>query len=255
MRFQHQAVAVTGGGQGIGRALVQYFSRKGAGVHFIDTDPEAGREWEEKLRAEGGRVWFTRADVSKEEEVRRWMEEVDAREGKLDLLCNNAGIMIRKTVEELSLEEWNRVLGVNLTGAFLCVKYAVPLLRKTDQGAILNIASTRGLMSEPDTESYSASKGGILAFTHALAVSLGPDIRVNAVSPGWIDVTPWQKTYAREPEELREVDHRQHPAGRVGRPDDIVRAAAFLASKESDFITGANLIIDGGMTVKMIYEE
>ncbi|MFW6120163.1 MAG: SDR family oxidoreductase, partial [Petrotogales bacterium] len=119
------------------------------------------------------------------------------------------------------------------------------------QGIIINIASTRALMSEPDSEPYSAAKGGLLALTHSLAVSLGPWVRVNAISPGWIDVS---KHKVGVPEELSEKDHLQHPAGRVGRPEDISEMCLYLASDKASFITGANIVIDGGMTVKMIYE-
>jgi NAD(P)-dependent dehydrogenase (short-subunit alcohol dehydrogenase family) len=151
--------------------------------------------------------------------------------------------MIRKPVTDLSLDEWRRVLDVNLTGAFLLAKHAAPRLRQA-QGAIVNIASTRALMSEPDTEAYAASKGGLVALTHALAMSLGPKVRVNCISPGWIDTAG---------EELSEADHAQHPAGRVGRPEDVAELVAWLSSPKSEFVTGANFVIDGGMTRKMIY--
>jgi NAD(P)-dependent dehydrogenase (short-subunit alcohol dehydrogenase family) len=134
----------------------------------------------------------------------------------------------------------------------LCSKYAYPYLKK-EKGVIINIASTRAFMSEPNTEAYSASKGGIYALTHALAISLGPDIRVNCISPGWIEVSEWKKKSLRKPAELTELDHKQHPAGRVGRPEDIASLVLYLISDEAGFITGANFIVDGGMTRKMIY--
>ena len=152
----------------------------------------------------------------------------------------------------MSLAEWNRVLAINLTGTFLCAKYSAPHLAKT-KGSIVNIASTRALMSEPDTETYSASKGGVVALTHSLALSLGPDVRVNCISPGWIEVSGWKKRRARRAAKLSEMDHKQHPAGRVGRPEDIASLVAYLISPEAGFITGANFIVDGGMTRKMIY--
>lgn len=151
----------------------------------------------------------------------------------------------------MNLETWNQVITVNLTGAFLCTKYAVPHLRK-HQGTIINIASTRALTSEPNTEAYSTAKGGIVALTHALANSLSPDIRVNCISPGWIAVSDWQKQSARKESQLTEQDHKQHPAGRVGTPDDIAGMVVYLASPAATFITGANFVIDGGMTRKMI---
>lgn len=252
---QPKRIAVTGGGQGIGRCLVESFSDWGDRVYFLEVDREAGEECVTEQAERGKQVFFTPGDVSRPQDVKAWMDTVAEKEGALDLLVNNAGIMVNRPLEELTWEEWNRVLQVNLGGAFLCAQAAAPLLQKGDGGCIIQIASTRALTSEPHTESYAASKGGVLALTHALAVSLGPDIRVNAISPGWIDVTPWQKQSARHLSELSPEDHRQHPVGRVGRPEDIVRAVRFLASAEADFITGANLVVDGGMTVKMIYGE
>jgi NAD(P)-dependent dehydrogenase (short-subunit alcohol dehydrogenase family) len=163
--------------------------------------------------------------------------------GRLDALINNAGLAnpADPPLEKLRLADWNRRLAVNLTGAFLMTKHCVPHLRRA-RGAIVNIASTRALQSEPDTEAYAASKGGLVALTHALAMSLGPQIRVNCVSPGWI---------AKKP--VRKKDHAQHPVGRVGRPQDVAELAAFLVSERAGFITGQNFVVDGGMTRKMIY--
>jgi NAD(P)-dependent dehydrogenase (short-subunit alcohol dehydrogenase family) len=172
--------------------------------------------------------------------------------GRIDALINNAGISQNKPLETLSLEEWNRVLGVNLTGTFLCTKHASTHLRNSC-GSIINIASTRAFMSEACTEAYSASKGGIVALTHALAMSLGPEIRVNCISPGWIETGPWQKKSQRHSTDLSEEDHLQHPVGRVGIPEDIASLVLYLVSNEASFLTGSNLIADGGMTRKMVY--
>ena len=193
-------------------------------------------------------------DVGVETTARRAVKKVVGLFGRLDVLVNNAGIGISKPMTELTLKEWNRVLAVNLTAAFLFSRCAAPHLRKR-RGAIINIASTRALMSEPNTEAYSASKGGIVALTHALAVSLGPEVRVNCISPGWIEVSAWRKRRGRKRPALSEADHAQHPAGRVGAPEDIAALAAYLASPEAGFITGANFVADGGMTRKMIYVE
>jgi len=167
--------------------------------------------------------------------------------GRLDAVVSNAGIMIRKPLRRLTVSKWHRVLDTNLTAAFLFARAAEKPLRSA-RGAMVTIASTRALMSEPNTESYSASKGGLLALTHALAISLAPDVRVNCVSPGWIET----KNYPS----LRRKDHAQHPAGRVGKPEDIAELVAWLLDgKRSGFVTGANFIVDGGMTRKMIYVE
>ena len=222
-----------------------------------DADAEAGEEVVQSY-ADLGEVHFIEADVSSESSVQFLVSKTVERLGGLDCLVNNAGTMIRKPVTELSLDEWNKVLGINLTGMFLCTKYAAPHLKEgkgTSKGAVVNVASSRAVMSEPDTESYAASKGGVVALTHALSVSLGPDVRVNAVSPGWISVSEWQKEAEREEVELRPIDHEQHPAGQVGKPEDVASLIRYLLSDESGFITGQNFVIDGGMTRKMIYAE
>jgi NAD(P)-dependent dehydrogenase (short-subunit alcohol dehydrogenase family) len=167
--------------------------------------------------------------------------------GRLDAVVSNAGIMLRRPVGRLSLEEWGRVIDTNLTATYLLARAAARSLR-TSKGTIVTVASTRALMSEPDTEAYAASKGGLVALTHALAVSMGPDVRVNCVSPGWIATADYKR--------LRRRDHSQHPAGRVGRPQDIAEIVAYLLDRDkSGFVTGANFVVDGGMTRKMIYAE
>ncbi len=242
---------VTGGGQGIGKAILRRFLENGLRVVFAEIDEEAGRETLQEYHNLGECV-FVHADISDEAAVKTVVEETVACFRRLDVLINNAGIFIHKPLVKVSLAEWNRVLAINLTGTFLCAKYSAPHLTKS-KGSIVNIASTRALMSEPHTEAYAASKGGIVALTHSLALSLGPDVRVNCISPGWIDVRGLKKRRAGHVSRLAERDHKQHPAGRVGNPEDIASLAAYLASSEAGFITGANFVVDGGMTRKMIY--
>jgi NAD(P)-dependent dehydrogenase (short-subunit alcohol dehydrogenase family) len=236
---------VTGGGRGIGRAIAQRLRADGAEVIVFERDAAALAELERSAELTALRV-----DVSSEADVSGAMREVTDRHGRLDVLVNNAGIADPHVpdLEQLSLEHWRRILDTNLTGMFLCTKYALPLLRRAENAAVVNIASTRALQSEPHTEAYAASKGGIVAMTHALALSLGPRVRVNAVSPGWIDTSG-------KPELLRPVDHEQHPVGRVGKPEDVAALVAYLVSAEAGFVTGQNFVIDGGMTRKMIYAE
>lgn len=249
--MERKVIIVTGGAQGIGRAIVERFLGRGYAAVIADSDAEAGRETEAACRP-GGRARFILTDVAEEAQVRATMAETIAAFGRIDVLVNNAAISRGGPMAELSLADWNRVLAVNLTGPFLCANHAAPHLRKT-RGSIVNIASTRAFMSEPDTEAYAASKGGLHALTHALAASLGPDVRVNCVSPGWIETRPWAKQIARKEAVHTAADRAQHPVGRVGRPEDVAALVDFLASEESGFTTGANVMIDGGMTRKMIY--
>lgn len=253
MDTRNKTVVVTGGAQGIGKAVCQAFCRKGYSVVFCDIDTEAGEETSRELCAHGEALYLP-ADVSREDDVAFLIETAAGHYGTIDILVNNAGLMIRKPLMRLSLSEWSRVIDTNLSSIFLCSRYALSHL-KAARGSIINIASTRALMSEPDTESYAASKGGIVALTHALAISCGPDVRVNCISPGWIEVSEWKKKSTRITPELTPHDHNQHPSGRVGRPEDIARAVLYLSDSENGFITGTNLVIDGGMTRKMIYEE
>ena len=258
LNFKNKTAIVTGGGQGIGKAVVQAFSHHEANVVIVDRDAEAGQEVAEWLINKGGRresLHFISCDVSKEEEVRSMTEETVSKFGRIDYLINNAGISKFKPFAELTVEEWDEVLNTNLRGAFLCTKFAAPHLKESRKGSVINIASTRALMSEPHSEAYAASKGGLVALTHALAISMGPDVRVNAISPGWIEVRDWKKKSKKEQVTHSVSDHKQHPAGRVGEPEDIGRAVVFLCSGEAGFITGQNIIIDGGMTRKMIYAE
>jgi NAD(P)-dependent dehydrogenase (short-subunit alcohol dehydrogenase family) len=251
MTLAGKVAVVTGGAQGIGRGVAERFLAEGCRILIADCDAEAGEEAALEL-AGCGEVRFVHTDVADEASVQALAAAALTVYGAIDILINNAGIMQRKPLVELSLAEWNRVLAVNLTGAFLCAKHCAPALRRS-RGAIINIASTRAVMSEPDTESYSASKGGLVALTHALAVSLGPEVRVNCISPGWIDVSSRQKHSRRQAEVLRNADHAQHPVGRVGRVEDVAAMAVFLASAGSGFVTGQNFVVDGGMTKKMIY--
>lgn len=231
-----KTILITGGAQGIGRGCVEHFLNSGWNVTAVDIQPMKS----------GERLEVVRGDTSLESTAKQAVAKTIERFGRLDALINNAGVgMLGKfSVEELSLEEWNRVLGINLTGYFLMAKHAAPFLRKA-KGAMVNIASTRALMSERDTEAYAASKGGVVALTHALAVSLGPDVRVNCISPGWIET--------RKDAKHSEADRLQHPAGRVGVPQDIAELADYLIS--AGFVAGQNFTADGGMTKKMIYVE
>ena len=220
---------ITGAARGIGAGIADALEAEGWTALRLDIEIGTG---------------VSPCDVSDEASVAAAFDAMEtALGGGLDLLVNNAGIATAQSgpLEKLSLADWNRWIGTNLTGAFLMSRAAIPHLRKAG-GSIVNISSTRALMSEPQSEAYAATKGGLLALTHALAVSLGPEIRANAIAPGWIDTSG---------SDLREADHAQHPAGRVGCPGDIAEAVLYLA--DAGFVTGETLVIDGGMTRKMIY--
>ena len=253
--FKGKVGIVTGGGQGVGKGIVKRLLEEGMSGVIAEVDEEAGREAKSQLNHLGP-VLFTRTDVRDEESVRNCVALVIREFGRLDALVNNAGIAHAEQdpIEALSLEDWNRMVSTHLTGCFLCAKHTTPYLRKV-RGSIVNIASTRAFQSEPNTEAYAAAKGGIIALTHALAISLGPDVRVNCIAPGWIDVRAWKKGIQGAPPDLRPGDHAQHPVGRVGKPEDIAALTAFLLSDDAAFITGQTFIADGGMTRRMIYVE
>jgi NAD(P)-dependent dehydrogenase (short-subunit alcohol dehydrogenase family) len=248
-----KTVVVTGAGQGIGRAVAFAFARAGAAVVLADIDRDAGRDAGAELQEEGAAALFCACDVAEPAAVEAMVAAAQERFGGIDVLINNAGIGGGGILTG-DLGAWERVLRVNLTGAYLCARAVAPSMAARGGGAIVNIASTRALMSEADGEPYAASKGGLLALTHALAVSCARQgIRVNAISPGWIDTSAWRRRGERRPATLRPEDHLQHPAGRVGRPEDIAEACLYLAGPQAGFVTGQNLVVDGGMTVKMIY--
>ncbi|PTN55427.1 SDR family oxidoreductase [Stenotrophomonas panacihumi] len=250
-----RVILVTGGAQGIGRGIAQAVLGAGGTVAIGDLDIEAGRaclaEW-----ALPARSLFKRLDVANERSVAAFVAAALKRFGRIDGLVNNAGIADPHVAPLPALDwaQWQRRLS-SLHGAFLCSKHALPDLAQSEGGgAIVNIASTRAWQSEPHSEAYAAAKGGLVAFTHALAMSEGPRIRVNSISPGWIATDAWRAPSRRRQPKLSRQDHAQHPAGRVGVPGDIAQLAVYLlAPALSGFITAQDFIVDGGMTRKMQY--
>ncbi|MGM9950884.1 MAG: SDR family oxidoreductase [Lysinibacillus sp.] len=232
--FQGKVVIVTGAAQGIGKAIAKAYSDEGATVIAADINKPVGEA-----------VHFIHTDVRKEADIQSLMGQVVERFGKIDILINNAGKFVVTPPTELALAVWDDIINTNLRSVFLCSREAAKYMQG---GAIVSLASTRAFQSEPYTEAYAASKGGIVALTHALARSFAEkNIAVNCISPGWIETGDY--------EALREIDHAQHLSNRVGKPEDIARACLYLTHPENNFVTGTNLTIDGGMTKKMIYEE
>ncbi|MFE4709343.1 SDR family NAD(P)-dependent oxidoreductase [Paenibacillus sp. NPDC056722] len=250
MSFKDKTVIVTGAGRGIGRAIAMSYASAGANVVVAELEEGRGRQTVNEIVRHGGKALFVVCDVSREADIVALMKRTVEAFGTINILINNAGIANPHTasVYELSVEDWDKVMNTNARSCFLATREAAKIMKGNPQGgAVINLSSTRSLMSEAHTEAYAASKGAITALTHALAISLGPDgITVNCISPGWIETEDYS--------ELREIDHKQHPSGRVGTPQDIARACLYLSAEDNNFVTGAQLVIDGGMTRKMIYE-
>ncbi|HLN20326.1 MAG TPA: glucose 1-dehydrogenase [Bacteroidales bacterium] len=248
MSFSNKVVIITGSGKGIGRSVAMAYAREGAMVIIAERNADDGSKAANEIRSEGLEAEFIRTDVAQPSDITALIAEVVRRYKKIDILINNAGVSRHRSPYDLTVEEWDEIININLRGIFLCSREAARVMQNNGRGAIVNIASTRAFMSEPESEAYAASKGGIVALTHALAASFAPDnIQVNCISPGWIETGDYDK--------LSEADHSQHFSGRVGKPMDIALACLYLTAEGNNFINGANMIIDGGMTRKMIYEE
>jgi NAD(P)-dependent dehydrogenase (short-subunit alcohol dehydrogenase family) len=251
--FDGRSVLVTGGALGIGRGIVEAFAAEGASVAIADIAAVPAEETRTALQDDGRRVIAVAGDVSDAASARRMVDETVAAFGRLDVLVNNAGIMPPDwydRLEDLSEERWDRILGVNLKGAFLMSKFALPHIRNAGGGSIINIASVQGLQSMPRVGAYAASKGGLLSLTRAMALDYAPHgIRVNAICPGTIDSEMVRAIARTEPGDEDENVRRYgsiHPLGRIGQPADVAASAVFLASDRASFITGEALSVDGG---------
>lgn len=241
-------VLITGAAQGIGKQTATDFAKAGWIPSLIDFDQQELAKTLTEVHQIEPKSISVHCDVKNPNEIIKAVLETHDKLGGLNCVINNAGISKWKSPYELSVDEWDEIIQTNLRSVFLFSREAAKYMSKSGGGSIINMASTRAFMSEPHSEAYAATKGGIVALTHALAASFAEEhITVNSISPGWIHTGDYSR--------LRKIDHEQHLAKRVGKPSDISRACLFLAEPDNNFITGENIMIDGGMTRKMIYEH
>jgi NAD(P)-dependent dehydrogenase (short-subunit alcohol dehydrogenase family) len=253
-RLEGKVALVTGAALGLGRATAIRMAEEGAAVAVTDVLEPEGRALAEELAGRGLRVAFWRLDVADETEVARVIDDVASRFGRLDVLVNNAGVSgANKPTHELTEAEWDWVQAINVKGVFFCTKHAIPHLRAAEGGSIINLSSIYGLVGAADVPPYHASKGAVRLMTKNDALIYAPDqIRVNSIHPGFI-WTPMVENHLRslgDLEEGRTATAALHPLGRVGEPDDVAWGCVYLASDEARFVTGAELVIDGGYTAR-----
>jgi NAD(P)-dependent dehydrogenase (short-subunit alcohol dehydrogenase family) len=250
-RVQGKVAIVTGATKGLGRASAILLAREGAKVVLTGRNSEEGEDAVRTILAAGGEAFFVKQDVADEQGWPRLIDETVTRYGRLDVLVNNAGIAIAANVEETTLEQWRLTMAVNLDGTFFGTKYAIDAMKKTGGGSIINLSSIDGNIGEANLAAYCASKGGVRAFTKAAAVHCGEagySIRVNSIHPGYI-WTPQTQNYLADlgtQEAEKQKVTALHPIGRLGEPDDVAYGVLYLASDESRFVTGSELVIDGG---------
>ncbi len=250
MRLENKVALISGGARGMGAAEARLFAREGAKVVIGDVLDNEGQQVEAEINESGGECLFVHLDVTQESAWQSAVATAVARFGKLDVLVNNAGIVLRGVLEDTSVEDWDRVMDVNAKGVFLGTKTAIPEMRKVGGGSIINISSVSGMVGQADVQPvYNASKGAVRIFTKSVAVQYaGEGIRVNSVHPGAVD-TPMAGERLTNPELQREAEERT-PLGRTAHPDEIAYGVLYLASDESSFVTGSELVIDGGATAQ-----
>ena len=249
MLLRNQVALITGGASGIGRAIALLFAAEGAAVSVVDLDEAGGRAVVQEIQHRGGRGIFLRSDITSAGDCQRAVAQTLEAFGSLNILLNNAGIIRRTTVLDISEEDWDRVMAVNVKSIFLMSKHAIPVMAGAGGGAIINTGSGWGIVGGRNAVSYCASKGAVVNMTRAMALDHGPQkIRVNCICPGDTD-TPMLRSEAQQLGELEEhflAEAADRPLQRIGRPGDIAQAALYLASDASSFVTGTSLVVDGG---------
>jgi len=254
-RLVNKNIIVTGASFGIGKATCKKLAEEGANVAMTDLADEEGLKLEKEIEDAGGNVKYWHLDVSDENQVSKTFEEINDTFGSIDVLVNNAGISgVNKPTHEISLQDWQKVIDINVNGVFLCTKHAIPYMKVAGKGSIINLSSIYGIIGAPDIPSYHASKGAVRLMTKTDALIYAKDnIRFNSVHPGFI-WTPLVENMGKNSdvgvEKFREQLDALHPIGHIGEPDDIAYGIVYLASDESKFLTGSELVIDGGYTCK-----
>lgn len=253
MEFEGKTAVVTGAAKGIGWGIAKVFAERGAKVVIVDWDEETGEKTAQELSDAGHEVLFVACDVSQEDQVKAMVQKAMDAYGRIDVLVNNAGVGVYKPVLEASSEDWDHCLSVNLKGVFLCSKYVIPHMQGLGKGAIVNISSVHSHATVNGVAPYAASKGGITALTRNMAIDYGPTIRVNSIAPGWVLTPLIQGIFDSydDPEAQQKAVEERQVMKRIGRPEDVGHAAAFLASDDADFVTGAQLFVDGGLTAQL----
>lgn len=258
MRLKDKVALITGGASGMGRAAAYLFSKEGAKVAVLDVDIEGGNKTVDMIKSYGGEAFYVKGDVSKEVDVEKAVKEIISNYHQLNVLFNNAGIVLVKDLIDTEEKEWSKLIDINLKGMFLLSKHVVPEMIKAGGGSIINTASIYGLVGAAKYTAYCASKGGVIGLTKAMAIELAPyNIRVNCICPGNISTSMleneaviWSKLWGKDVKEIKEEFSRMQPLKRVGLPEEVAYVALFLASDESSYVTGSAFIVDGGATAQ-----